>query len=244
MRHVFGTMGTVVSLESGADRATLDDIQSSFGELDARFSLYRSGSELSRIRDGRLSLLDASVTVRDTYARALAWRDLTAGAFTPHRPDGTLDLDGIVKAEAMAGAGELLGGGQWCLNLGGDVLVSGGAEGIPWMVWIVDPDDRDRLLTAVPLVGTRRAAATSGSAERGDHIWTRGRLPAEFSQVTVLAGDIVMADVLATAIVSGGRDTLDLATDLFDVDVLAIGIDGSMSATPGMSELVRSPSRR
>ncbi len=244
MRHVLGTMGTVLSLESSADRATIDDIESVFRELDARFSLYRPGSELSRMRDGRLSLLDASVTVRDAYARALAWRDLTAGAFTPHRPDGSLDLDGIVKAEAMARAGELLGDGDWCLNVGGDVVVGGDAGGFPWNVGIVDPADRDRLMTALPLVGTRRAAATSGSAERGDHIWTRGRLPAEFSQVTVLADDIVTADVLATAIVSGGRDTLDLVTDRFDVDVLAIGTDGSMAATPGISALIASASRR
>jgi thiamine biosynthesis lipoprotein len=238
MRHVVVTMGTVLSLESEADPATIARVDAVFAGLDERFSLYRDESELSRVRDGRLALMDASAVVRDTYARALGWRDRTAGAFTPHRPDDTVDLDGIVKAEAMAEAGVLLGDGDWCLDVGGDVLAHGRAGNGPWTVGIVDPADRDRLLTAVPLLGPRRAAATSGSAERGDHIWTRGRLPSAFAQVTVLADEIVTADVLATAIVSGGQETLDLVTDRFDVDVLTIARDGSLMATPGMSALI------
>ncbi|HEX7835724.1 MAG TPA: FAD:protein FMN transferase [Pseudolysinimonas sp.] len=243
MRHVVVTMGTVLSLASDADPATIARLDAVFAEFDELFSLYRAESELSRVRDGRLSLMDASTTVRDTYARALAWRDSTAGAFTPHRPDGAVDLDGIVKAEAMARAGEILGDGDWCLNVGGDVLVAGQADTGPWSVGIVDPADRDRLLTAVPLVGSRRAAATSGSAERGDHIWTRGRVPSVFAQVTVLADEIVAADVLATAIVSGGPETLDLVAERFDVDVLTVAHDGSLTATPGMAIQVRGDRR-
>ena len=75
------------------------------------------------------------------------------------------------------------------------------------------------------------ALATSGSAERGEHIWRLGG-GAGFVQVTVAAADIVTADVLATAIVSGGTPTLNLATDNWDVAVLAIRADGSMLATP------------
>ena len=46
------------------------------------------------------------------------------------------------------------------------------------------------------------------------------------------AADIVTADVLATAIVSGGTPMLNLAADTWDVAVLAIRADGSMLATP------------
>ncbi|HEY4151927.1 MAG TPA: FAD:protein FMN transferase, partial [Pseudolysinimonas sp.] len=210
MRKTFETMGTVVSLEWASAPAELIAVQSIFGAADRRFSLYRPDSELRRVADGDLELLDASAELREVYATALGWRGETGGAFTPHRPDGAIDLNGIVKAWAMAGADRALGDRDWCLNVGGDVLVSGRDQfGRSWVVGIVDPADRAGLLTAVPLVGTRRAAATSGSAERGDHIWTRGREVAEFVQVTVLADDIVTADVLATAIVSGGSATLD-----------------------------------
>jgi thiamine biosynthesis lipoprotein len=239
MRTTFATMGTVASLERGGGSAQLAAVREVFDDADHRFSLHRPESELRRVADGSLELLDASAELREVYATALGWRRETGGAFTPHRPDGIVDMNGIVKAWAMAEAGRALGDGAWCLNVGGDVLVSGHADGsTPWVVGIVDPSDRSALLTAVPLVGSRRAAATSGSAERGDHIWTRGGERAEFAQVTVLADDIVTADVLATAIVSGGSTSLDELTARFDVDVLTVDRDGALRATPGMRELV------
>lgn len=239
MRQTFETMGTVVSLDWSGHPAELIAVQSLFEAADRRFSLYRPDSELSRVADGSLELLDASAELREVYAMALGWRGETGGAFSPHRPDGALDLNGIVKAWAMAEAGRALGAGDWCLNVGGDVLVSGRtAFGAPWVVGIVDPADRAGLLTGVPLVSGRRAATTSGSAGRGDHIWTRGREAAEFVQVTVLADDIVTADVLATAIVSGGAAALEDLTGRFDVDVLTVDREGALRATPGMRELV------
>jgi len=238
-RATFETMGTVVSLDGAGSPALLDAVRAVFDAADRRFSLYRPDSELRRIADGSLELLDASAELREVYATALGWRGETGGAFTPHRPDGTVDLNGIVKAWAMAEAGRALGDGDWCLNVGGDVLVSGeAASDAPWVVGIVDPADRAALLTGLPLVGGRRAAATSGSAERGDHIWTRGREAAEFVQVTVLADDVVTADVLATAIVSGGATALDDLAGRFDIDVLTVDRDGRLRATPGMRELV------
>jgi thiamine biosynthesis lipoprotein len=239
MRQTFDTMGTVVSLEWTGSESQLAEVRGVFEAADRRFSLYRPDSELRRIAEGSLELLDASAELREVYATALGWRGDTGGAFTPHRPDGTLDLNGIVKAWAMAEAGRVLGEGDWCLNVGGDVLVSGQAgPDAPWVVGIVDPVDRTGLLTSVPVEGARRAVATSGSAERGDHIWTRGRERAEFTQVTVVADDIVTADVLATAIVSGGTDSLNDLTARFDVDVLTVDRDGDLRATPGMRELI------
>jgi thiamine biosynthesis lipoprotein len=228
MIHVFEQMGTVVSIEPPL---RVPEIEKVFADLNERFSLYRPDSEISRIADGSLTLMDASAELRDAYAMALAWRSLTGGAFTPHRPDGMIDLSGIVKAMAMDAAGTLLEGfDDWILNAGGDVLTSG----LSATVGIVDPLDRTQLLTSVRLCGSRRAVATSGSAERGNHIWGRGG----FAQVTVVADDIVTADVLATAIVSGGLDTLNASTAAWDIDVLAIDPAGNLFATPGFTAAI------
>ena len=85
----------------------------------------------------------------------------------------------------------------------------------------MDPGDRRALLCVVPLGDGRRAIATSGIAERGEHVWRRPVEPGDvpFVQVSVIAEDIVTADVLATAILAGGTPTLDTVTDRFDVDV-------------------------
>lgn len=236
MRHTFLTMGTVASLELAATAAhAIPAIEDIFLDYDARFSLYTPGSELSQIASGSLDLRNASHRMLDAYGEALTWRNRTSGAFTPHRPDGVIDLNGIVKAQAIRDAGRVLAASStepWCLNVGGDVLVAPKANA-PWSVGIIDPADRTILLTTITLTDNRCAVATSGGAERGDHIWRGGSrdLP-EFTQVTVIADDIVTADVFATAIVAGGRTSLDELTTAWDVDVLAITRAGSMLATP------------
>ena len=241
MRHVFFTMGTAVSIElPGVDSAVrpLAELESIFDEVDRRFSLYRSDSELSAIASGALALTAASPELRRSYAEALLWRNETGGAFTPHRPDGIIDLNGIVKAEAVERAGAALdaeGFANWSLNAGGDVLSRGmQSQGVPWTLGIADPDNRLALLCAVILNDEHRAIATSGSAERGDHIWRKGSLePTEFVQVTVMANDIVTADVLATAIVSGGGASLDEFTTRWPIDVLTVDRAANLRATRG-----------
>ena len=235
-------MGTAASLTwAGADpsSAVLVDVERVFAGFDEKFSLYLPSSELSRVASSELPLMDASDELRDAYALALTWRESTRGAFSPHRPDGIIDLSGVVKALAMHAAGAVLnaaGHTDYCLNVGGDVLANGEpSAGTAWSVGIVDPADRSLLLTSISLPAGRGGCATSGSTERGDHIWTVSSASAEFVQATVVADDIVTADVLATAIIAGGSDTLDLVTRRWPVDVMTIDAAGAIRMTPGMS---------
>ncbi len=239
MRRTFATMGTIVSLDVDVrDEKLILNVERVFAVADDTFSLYNANSELARIASGTLDFRDSSATVRDAYEIALEWSSRTNGAFTPNRPDGAIDVNGVVKALAMTEAGSVIeaaGCRTWTLNVGGDILVSLRETNLePHVVGIVDPHNRAALVCSVALTGPRRALATSGSAERGDHIWLAGSTSApEFAQVTVIANDIVTADVLATAIIAGGSDALDTATDRWDIDVLAIARDGALRATPG-----------
>ena len=237
--HVFETMGTAVSLRfrgSEVPTEALLAVESVFAALDDRYSLYKPDSELSRIASGELTLPEASADLLDTYARAMDWRLQTGGAFTPHRPDGVIDLSGVVKAIAIERAADELesaGVRDWILNAGGDVMCSRATTDTQaWSVGIVDPTRRTELLTSLALTGTRRACATSGNAERGDHIW-KTQSATEFAQVTVLADDILTADVLATAIIAGGEETLELACRSWSIDVLAVEGSGALRMTPG-----------
>lgn len=236
MRHTFGTMGTVVSLSTEGP-APVGEIEEIFRRADRRFSLYRPDSDVSRIAAGSLRLEDADPQVIGAYGDALEWRTRTDGAFSPNRPDGVIDLNGIVKATAMDEAARVLdagGCGAWSLVVGGDVVTSDGQNS---PIGITDPGERNAMLGSVVLAGSRRAVATSGSAERGDHIWLGGSLsPSEFVQVTVLADDIVTADVLATAIVAGGPAGLDDLCDRWPVDVMTVDRAGRLLVTPGFRE--------
>ena len=134
--RTFRSMGTVVSLtvagSTWADAAqdelesAVEVVQGVFTELDRTFSLYRPASEASRLARGELTLACASGSMQDLYAEASEWRLATEGAFSAERPDGILDLSGIVKAHAAREAALSLGAlglHNWCLNAGGDVLV-------------------------------------------------------------------------------------------------------------------------
>lgn len=236
----FETMGTVVSLR-GATPEAASAVRAVFAGYDHRYSLWDPASVLSRIAAGSLRLSDAPTAVRDVYALALSWRDRTGGAFTPHRPDGVIDLSGVVKALAIRDAGEVLDTGTdaWMLSAGGDVLVRGTHRpDEPWSVGVVDPGRRDTVVGVVRLGGSRRAVATSGTAERGEHIWRRSA--PVFVQATVVADDVLTADVLATAVVAGDEDDLRRLTADGDVDVLAFTADGLVWATPGAAPWVSS----
>jgi thiamine biosynthesis lipoprotein len=240
--HIFDTMGTVASLHtaeplSHVDRAAVEAI---FVRYDRTYSLYDAASELSRVASGDIRLADTSSELRDTYALALDWRQKTGGLFTPHRPDDVIDLSGVVKALAIDEAGALLGGStdDWLLTVGGDILGSRGHGSSDWSVGVVDPDDRSRLIGISGIGSGRRALATSGIAERGEHIWGRnGR--SHYAQATVAADDIVTADVLATAIIAGTPDDLDRITASWDVDVLTVDRLGALRGTPGAAEWTR-----
>ena len=243
--HVFNTMGTTASLRFAGTVPSDDlirDVEDAFAEFDRRFSLYRADSELSRIATGELTLAHSSDAMRDCYTEAMMWSHRTGGLFTAHRPDGVLDLSGIVKAAAIAAAGTILdtfGMPSWVLNVGGDILTRGSVNGAAWRIGLTDPAARPSLLCALDLRGTRRAVATSGTAERGEHIWraptTRdGRVC--YRQVTVVADDIVTADVLATTILAGGPQWCDDILDRFDVDALAVDDHGGITASPGLRE--------
>ncbi|WP_157109156.1 FAD:protein FMN transferase [Cryobacterium arcticum] len=241
---------------SGGD--VLQAVRDNFEELEQRFSLYRADSEISRINDGSERLTRASAPMLAAYELALRWRDDTAGVFTPHRPDGLLDLSGVVKALAIEDAGRLLheaGVRDWLVTVGGDTLSDGqeaeanlpdgtpgaGTAGL-WTAGIVDPLDRSALLCVVPFTGGWRAIATSGTSERGEHIWRRPE-SGDLVQVSVLAAGIVTADVLATAILAGGSETLNLVTERWDIDVLTVDASGGLAMTPRLRERYLSPAR-
>lgn len=237
-RWHFDTMGTVASIVTAAEvafdvRLQAESICQAF---DDRFSLYRPDSELSRLNAGEIDLMAGSEPLRAAYALAMEWSLATGGVFTPERPDGALDLNGVVKALAIAGVVDLLAGevNAGHVGIGGDGQAWGSAE-VPWRAGIVNPDDREQLMSAVTLGPGRWALATSGSAERGDHIWSRpGDAP--IRQASVLAADIVTADVLATTLVAAGPSALNSVPAARDCEAFLVLADGSRHATAGWAD--------
>ena len=220
-------------------------------EADNIFSLYKPESPLSQLAAGKTSVAQCPPVVSEVWDACEAWEKKTDGWFSPFTPEHTFDPSGLVKTWAAKRAAEsLLDAGiiDFTLNAGGDVLISDQASGdLDWRIGLSKPvsiaSPDAGALTVLNLKGTEfRAIATSGSAERGAHIWNpkaAGREPAtELVQISVIARDLVEADIWATAAFAEGMASMARIDREPHLEALAILADGQMAATPGLAALI------
>jgi thiamine biosynthesis lipoprotein len=188
-------------------------------EVEAALSPYHDDSDLCRWRTGALPLGGCSPLLVEVIDAVGRLEDLTDGGFHPYDRQGRFDPTGYVKGWAVERAVAILvdaGLDDACFGVGGDIQMVGRADtGRPWRVAVTDPRDERRILAVVeaPADGRPFAVATSGSAQRGDHIWAGlggrpgGSGTAEaLASVTVIGPDLGHVDAFATAIWALAKD--------------------------------------
>lgn len=223
--------------------AVLDECFDLLRRVDETFSLWQPDTPMARLSAGAAQLRDVPVVVVEVLRSCVLAAQETGGSFSARRPDGRIDPTGLVKGWAVAQVGDLLlanGFRHWCICAAGDVLAHGQADPTePWVIGVAAPDAPGELLDAVQL-DTGGAVATSGSAERGAHIWdplrgmpARGLRSATVVCATGRPSDIVRADVLATAAVARGQGAVAWLETITDIDALVVTADGSQECTSG-----------
>ncbi|GIG53265.1 FAD:protein FMN transferase [Demequina activiva] len=221
--------------------AVMEHVASDLRWVDAVFSTYREDSWISRIGRGEARTADAPPAVAEVLDLCERFREDTGGAFDARTPDGRIDPTGIVKTWAMERARwrlSLVGATGWMWGCAGDVAVSGRGpiEG-GWRAGIADPRHPPGPATPVvrraQLGGRLDALATSGQGLDSGHVWDprTGEAASHYAQVSVIGRDLVACDAWATAILAGGRRTLQLAQEA-GVAALALRVvNGSVRAT-------------
>lgn len=232
VEHIMGTVIGVDIRDPEVPASVFDDVFAFLRDVDARFSIFRPDSEISRLGRGELREADCSPDVR----RVLALCDdlgRTSGGFFDigrHRPDGRLDPSGLVKGWSIEEAAWLIGaagGRNFSVNAGGDVVANGEPEpGRRWRVGIRHPLEGDRI--AAVLRVRDGAVATSGAYERGAHIVDphTGLPPDGLLSVTVVGPSLARADAYATAAFAMGRAGIGWVADLPGYGALGITTDG------------------
>ena len=207
-------MGTVVSIEL-ADDLPADVLSGLIGdtcawlhEVDQRFSTYREDSEVNRFQRGEIVLDDLSPDMRHVLdACADLWR-FTDGYFDAYAT-GSLDPSGYVKGWSVEVASARLaraGSTRHYLNAGGDIRMRGlNSDAQPWRIGIRHPWEADKLSWVLTV--TDGAVATSGTYERGEHVWNprTGKPARGLRSVTVVGADLSVADAYATAALAMGE---------------------------------------
>jgi thiamine biosynthesis lipoprotein ApbE len=236
--HVLGTSldlaVTATSEQSAraAHAAAWDEIE----RLCKILSTYDAHSEISRT-GGRAPSPDLA----QVLAAYDEWSRRTSGAISV-RASGKLNVDALGKAYVIdrAASADLSATGVngLLLNIGGDIVARGS-----WPVGVADPAARaDNSAPLAQLELRDAAVATSGVSLRGRHIVDpRTRLVAQgASSATVIAGDCVAANALATALcvlpVSEGPRLIE---ETPGAEALIVGRDGRTSRSSGFAAYER-----
>ena len=256
----FECMGTVFSFKI-ADHRETKRVEEDFGkafeiltEADTMFSLYKPNSETSRLNREEIPWSDASPVQRDVRTMCEDWKSVTSGFFDSGPSPGKYDPSGLVKAWATRNAAlylEANGYSDFTINAGGDIYLGPDVRtspltrvGLSNYVSISSPDASTNFVLELEGSGFF-GVATSGSAERGNHIWSTKGAKAEdrFLQVSVAAIDLITADIWATAIVAGGPEALiEFEKNVSATSGVALVTDqnGRIGSTAGFTKLLAS----
>ena len=232
-------MGTVASVHVHDDidpqvaQAAIDAMLDELERLEAMFSTFRPTSEISRVNRGELDLVDCSAEVIDVVD-ACTWLEHASDGAFDIRARGRLDPAGFVKGWATERATRLLtdrGLEHWYVGVGGDIVVHGQPAGRDcWTIAIADPTKRSTVITGITVTGG--AVATSGTAERGRHLWDASGAAADtWASVTVIGPSLTWADAFATTACAMGAGGLDWVGQFDGYQAFAITHQGGLVNT-------------
>ena len=241
-RELMGTVATITMREIDAARAQ-PAVAAAFKrlhEIDRRFSTYKEESDISRISRGELTVPDAHPEVTTVLEACEALRVESGGRFSAwgFRADGRLDPSGYVKGWAIDEAASILRAASlhdFVLDIGGDSYAAGGPDPARgWGIGIVDPSDRNAIVA--PLAVRDRGVATSGLAERGEHVIDArdGTAATEWASITVVHPFAARADAAATIALLMGEDALHWIDRDLNAAAFAVHRDGRLAWTPRM----------
>ncbi|MEY4397696.1 MAG: hypothetical protein RLZ53_272 [Actinomycetota bacterium] len=245
-------MGTVFIFHGRTDLpkfeldVALNEACATLHEADRVFSLYKPESPLSALARGETSVAKCPPEVSLVWDLCEQWEKTTGGYFKSFTSQNTFDPSGLVKTWAAQKAIDVLlisGVTDFTLNAGGDIWLSDELTiETDWKVGISKPvsiaSSDAGVLAVLNLKDTGyRAVCTSGSAERGNHIWQSDEH--DLVQVTVIANDLVTADVWATAAFAEGPRCIDRIEKVDGVDVLVIYSDGRIDGSNGFAEVLK-----
>jgi thiamine biosynthesis lipoprotein len=232
VRDIMGMPWTLDIRDRHGEPAMAAEVFTELERIDACYSPFKERSVISRLARGELAERDAPPEVRMVLALCRTYERHTGGYFNAWA-GGRLDPCGLVKGWAADRACEILdrlGCRNYTIDAAGDVVVRGHrGDGTPWRIGIRHPVERDRVVRVVE--GTDLAVATSGTYERGSHIYDPhvGRPVGDLLSMTVIGPDIVEADVLATAAFAMGRRGLELIESMPHLE--AYSIDAGLQGT-------------
>lgn len=208
--HTEDVWNTIVTIDCELENISYQPAIQFLHLVDQIFSTYISASQVSKLRNNEIEIEDTHPYLQKVWHSCLEIKELTDGAFDPWALPGGFDPSGYVKGWAADQISDQLinlGAKHIQVNAGGDISVRGGKDAnTAWKIGVAHPNQSDQVSKIYEI--TNGAIATSGTAERGDHIIDpfSKTIAVGARSATVTGPDAGMADALATALIVSGRD--------------------------------------
>jgi thiamine biosynthesis lipoprotein len=208
--HTEDVWNTIVTIECELENISYQPAIQFLHLVDQIFSTYISTSQVSKLRNNEIEIADTHPYLQKVWHSCLEIKELTDGAFDPWALPGGFDPSGYVKgwaADQISDQLIKLGAKHIQVNAGGDISVRGGKDAnTAWKIGVAHPNQSDQVSKIYEI--TNGAIATSGTAERGDHIIDpfSKTIAVGARSATVTGPDAGMADALATSLIVSGRD--------------------------------------
>jgi len=235
---------TVEIVDKDTAPDTLDAVFLYFTEVNERFSTYKETSEISQLNKNlhEKPSLEISAEMKEVLELADKTKQETNGYFDIKKPDGTLDPSGIVKGWAIQNGAEMLlarGVTNFFIDAGGDIQSHGkNSEGKEWSVGIRNPFNQKEIVKIIYPRGF--GVATSGSSERGDHIYNPlapEQTIKDVVSITVVGPNVLEADRFATAAFAMGAAGVDFIENMPGFEAYSIDNVGIATMTSGFEKL-------
>jgi len=229
------------------------------------FDLIKLSTHYSEITEGAFDITYASVGhlydypnhIHPTEAQIKAalpgvnWRNMLLDPvhYTVkfERPGMRIDVGGIGKGYAVDKCIAILqarGIKHAVVTAGGDSRIIGDRMGRPWLVGIRHPDDKNKVITRIPLVNS--AMSTSGDYERYfDENGVRyhhiidprtGHSASKVRSATILAPTATQTDGMSkTAFVLGPEKALEIINRMPEYDAIFVTPDGRILYSNGLA---------
>lgn len=241
-RSTMGMPAVVEVVDEHVVEQDIDDVFALFQRIDDRFSTYKPESEISQINDARIAIDDASDEMKEVLALCEQTKQESSGFFDIYH-NGILDPSGLVKGWAIWRAAQQLtlkGFQNFYLDIGSDIHVAGhNAEGHPWLIGIRDPFNKEDIVKVLSL--SDRGIATSGTSERGHHIYNPHATDGEIVDIvsmTVVGPNVYEADRFATPAFSMGRKGIYFIEQQPGLEGYMIDEEGIATYTTGFEQYV------
>lgn len=240
---IMGMPIVIKIVDDSAAEKDIDDIFRYFQSVDKKFSTYKKDSEISRFNRKEIQEKNLSGEMKLIFRLSEQTKKETNGFFDIKKANGLIDPSGLVKGWAIWEAAKLvqkMGFKNFFIEAGGDIQAEGlNEEGKKWRVGIRNPFSKAEIVKVLSV--SDNGVATSGTYERGQHIYDPHTKNSELRQIvsiTVVGPNIYEADRFATAAFAMQQEGIHFIEKQKGLEGYMIDKDGMATMTSGFETYV------